>query len=88
MLALTEDRLQNSANLQHVVNSMLHVDVIFKNIHGKLEHLQTVFKYYRHFYKQCLSWFDIHAREQLEEPQRSSQTHQEGQVLLYLNSNF
>ena len=39
ILVLTEDFLQNSADLQHVVNSMLYVDVIFKNIHGKLEHL-------------------------------------------------
>ena len=66
MLALTEDLLQNSADLQHVVNSMLHVDVIFKNVHGKHEHLQTEFKFYRQFYEQCLSWFDIHASEQLE----------------------
>ena len=66
MLALVEDFLQNSADLQHIVNSMLHVDVIFENIHEKLEHLQTVSEYYRQFYEQHLSWFDIHASEQLE----------------------
>ena len=49
MLALAEDFLQNSADLQHVVNSMLHVDVTFENIHEKLEHLQTIFEYSRHF---------------------------------------
>ena len=66
MLALAEDFLQNSADLQHVVSSMLHVDVIFENIHEKLEHLRTVFEYYRQFYEQRLSWFDIHVIEQVE----------------------
>ena len=66
MLALAEDFLQNSADLQHVVNSMLHVDVIFENIHEKLEHLPTIFEYYRQFYEQRLSWSDIHVSEQLE----------------------
>ena len=45
MLALVEDFLQNSADLQHVVNSMLHVDVIFENTHENLEHLHTIFEY-------------------------------------------
>ena len=36
MLALVEDFLQNFADLQHVVNSMLHVDIIFENIYEKL----------------------------------------------------
>ena len=66
MLALAEDFLQNSADLQHVVNSLLHIDVIFENIHEKLEHLQTIFEYYRQFYEQRLSWSDIHASEQLK----------------------
>ena len=66
MLALAEDFLQNSADLQHVVNSMLHVDVIFENIHEKLEHLLTIFEYYKQFYEQRLSWSDIHSSEQLE----------------------
>ena len=66
MLALVEDFLQNSADLQHVVNSMLHVAVIFENTHENLEHLHTIFEYYRQFYELRLSWFDIHASEQLE----------------------
>ena len=66
MLALAEDFLQNVTDLQHVVNSMLHVDVIFENIYEKLEQLQTIFEYYRQFYEQRLSWSDIHASEQLE----------------------
>ena len=50
MLALAEDFLQNSADLQHVINSMLHIDVIFESIHEKFEHLLTIFEYYRQFY--------------------------------------
>ena len=66
MLALAGDFLQNVTDLQHVVNGMLHVDVIFENIYEKLEQLQTIFEYYRQFYEQRLSWSDIHASEQLE----------------------